>query len=148
MSHRITKPTKSVLSEVSDQPGHLQVWSESSLCAQWVAKDKVSLCRQQRLWSDQMDAQSDLSLHWVHMPFCWTVMWWLKSRIKLHIITSLKSRFAVTWCVIQMERLMDKLIDRWWINLKCLHTGTHDRAVVESSLFVYGFPKSKLQSSF
>ena len=26
-------------SEDLDQPGHLPVWSESSLCAQWVAKD-------------------------------------------------------------------------------------------------------------
>ena len=38
------------------------VWSESSLCAQWVATDPSFL---------QADAQADLSLRWVHMPFCW-----------------------------------------------------------------------------
>ena len=36
---------------------------------------KLSSCGQQRLWSDwadaQADAQADLSLRWVHMPFCW-----------------------------------------------------------------------------
>ena len=34
------------------------VWSEPSLCAQWVAKD----------WAD---AQADLSLRWAYMPLCW-----------------------------------------------------------------------------
>ena len=31
----------------------------------------LSSCGQQRLWSDWADAQVDLSLRWVHMPFCW-----------------------------------------------------------------------------
>ena len=29
------------------------------------------LSAQQRLWSDWVDAQADLSLHLAHMPFCW-----------------------------------------------------------------------------
>ena len=33
------------------------------LCAQWVAKDPVSSCRQRRLWSDWADAWADPSLH-------------------------------------------------------------------------------------
>ena len=31
----------------------------------------VSLCGQRRLWSDWAGYQADLSLRWVHMPFCW-----------------------------------------------------------------------------
>ena len=46
--------------------------SESSLCAQWVAKGpKLSACGHRRLWSHWADAQADLSLRWAHMPFCW-----------------------------------------------------------------------------
>ena len=41
--------------------GNCPVWSESSLCAQW-----VSSCRQRRLWSDLADAKVDLSLRWAH----------------------------------------------------------------------------------
>ena len=29
------------------------------------------LSAQQRLWSDWVDAQADLSFRWVYMPFCW-----------------------------------------------------------------------------
>ena len=44
------------------------VWSESSLCTQWVAKDPNFL---QRFWSDKADAQVHLSLRLAHMPFSW-----------------------------------------------------------------------------
>ena len=37
------------------------VKTQSSLCAQWVAKDLPSSCGQRRLWSDWTDAQADLS---------------------------------------------------------------------------------------
>ena len=42
------------------------VWSESSLCAQWVAKDPSYLHADSE-YSDQ----TDLSLRWSHMPLCW-----------------------------------------------------------------------------
>ena len=53
--------------------GVLTVWSESSLCAQWVAKEgpTLSSCRQRRLWSGWVDAQADLGLRWAHISFCW-----------------------------------------------------------------------------
>ena len=51
-------PTKTQISL-----GICPVWSESSLCAQWVAKDPSFL------HADSED--SDLSLRWAHMPFCW-----------------------------------------------------------------------------
>ena len=46
--------------------GSRPVWSESSLCAQWVAKDPMFLHADSEDWSDWADAQSDLSLRWAH----------------------------------------------------------------------------------
>ena len=46
------------------------VWSESSLCSQWVDKIQAFFMiakTQIRL----ADAQAYLSLRWAHMPFCW-----------------------------------------------------------------------------
>ena len=60
-------------SEYSDKPGHpLNLWSQSSLSA-WRTLGPYShpLSAQRRLWSDWMDAQSDMSLCWVHISFCW-----------------------------------------------------------------------------
>ena len=51
MSHSMTKPTKWPLRPAKTQVSlgiHL-VWSESSVCTQWVAKDKLSSCGQRRL---------------------------------------------------------------------------------------------------
>ena len=47
------------------------VWSESSLCAEWVAKDPRCLHADSEDWSDWADAQADRSLPWAHVPFCW-----------------------------------------------------------------------------
>ena len=60
------------------------VWSESSLCAQWVANDPSFLHADSEDWSDWTDAQANLSLRsdwsdaqanlslrWAHMPFRW-----------------------------------------------------------------------------
>ena len=35
----------------------------------WVLSYPLSA--QRRLWSDWVDAQADLSLHWAHISFCW-----------------------------------------------------------------------------
>ena len=56
------------------------VWSESSLCAQWVAKDPSFLHAVSEDWSDWADAQADLSLRWAHSHFAGFVM----RRLKLH----------------------------------------------------------------
>ena len=59
-------------SEDSDQPGHppslIRVFAVC-LKKAWVLNYPLSV--QQRLWSDLVDAQADLSLPWAHMPFCW-----------------------------------------------------------------------------
>ena len=46
------------------------VWSESSLCAQWVAKDPRFPYVESEDWSDWADAQADLSSLGTH-SFCW-----------------------------------------------------------------------------
>ena len=53
------------------------VWSESSLCTQWVAKDPSFFHADSEDWSDWDDAQADLSLRWVHTHFVGFVMMWL-----------------------------------------------------------------------
>ena len=52
LNHNMTKPIKWVC----------PVWSESSLCARWVAKDSSFLHADSEDWSDWADAKADLSL--------------------------------------------------------------------------------------
>ena len=59
------RPAKTLISL-----GIRPVWSEPSLCAQWVAKGSVLLQADSEDWSDWADDQADLSLRWAHMPFC------------------------------------------------------------------------------
>ena len=61
------RPTKTQISL-----GILPVLSESSLCAQWVAKDPRFLHKDSED-SDPTgtDAQAELNLRWAHMLFCW-----------------------------------------------------------------------------
>ena len=56
------------------------VWSESSLCAQWVAKDLSFLHVDSEDWSVWADAQADLSLSLAHSHFVGFVMSWLISQ--------------------------------------------------------------------
>ena len=45
------------------------VWSESSLCVQWVAKDQSFLHADSEDSSDWADAEADQSLCWAHTHF-------------------------------------------------------------------------------
>ena len=69
----MTIPTKWHVRPVKSQIslGIRPVWSESSLCAQWVAKDPSFLHADREDWSDWADAQADLSLRWAPISFCW-----------------------------------------------------------------------------
>ena len=69
MSGSMTKPTKWPMRPAKTQIslGICKVWSESSLCAQWVAKD-IRLLHADNNDSDQI---ADLNLHWVHRSVCW-----------------------------------------------------------------------------
>ena len=68
MSHDATKPTQWVCARC---PG----WSESSLSA-WRKLGSLATrwAQQRRLWSDQADAQADLSLRWARTQFVGFVM--------------------------------------------------------------------------
>ena len=70
MSCLMTKPTKwSVcLPKTQISLGIRPIWSESSHCTQFVAEDPMFLHADSE---ERADAQADLSLHWVHMSFCW-----------------------------------------------------------------------------
>ena len=72
LSSSKTKPTKCVPSEDPDQPVHLP-----SLLRVFAVHMKTALAlsypwsAQQRLLSDWVDAQADVSLHLVHRSVCW-----------------------------------------------------------------------------
>ena len=79
MSRLMTKPTKWHVRPVKTQIslGIRPVWSDSSLCAKWVAKDPSFLHADSEDWSDWANAQADLSLRWAHRHFVGFVMRWL-----------------------------------------------------------------------
>ena len=76
LSYLMTKPNEMgcATSKDSDQAEQPPILIESSLSAQWVAKDP-SFFHADSDDSDQTGRmprlQADLSLHWAHMPFCW-----------------------------------------------------------------------------
>ena len=70
MSRLMTKPTKWLhLAKTRISLGIHPVWPESSLCAQWVAKDPSFLHADSEDWWDWADAKADLSLRWAHTHF-------------------------------------------------------------------------------
>ena len=80
-SERKYEPRQDKTNKMSVRPAKTQislgirpVWSESSLCAQWVAKDPRFLHGDSEDWSDWVYAQADLSLRWAHTRFIDFVM--------------------------------------------------------------------------
>ena len=76
-----TEPPHDKTNKVSVRPAKTQfslgihpVWSESSLCTQWVAKDQSFLHADSEDWSDWANAQADLCLRWAHTHFVGFVM--------------------------------------------------------------------------
>ena len=75
MSRNMTKPTKWLRpAKTQISLGIHPVWSESSLCTQWVAKGPRFLHADSKDCSDWADAQADLSLCWTHTHFVGFVM--------------------------------------------------------------------------
>ena len=68
------------------------VWSVSSLCAHWVAKDPNFLHADIETLIDWADAQADLGLRWAHSYFVGFVM----SRLRCHELLS-EIMWAATW---------------------------------------------------
>ena len=64
----------SVRSAKTDRLVIRPVWSESSLCVQWVAKGPRFLHADSEDWSDWAYAQADLSIRYVHTHFVGFVM--------------------------------------------------------------------------
>ena len=88
VSHDMTKPTKWLRpAKIRISLGICPV-SESSLCAQWVAKVPSFLHADSEVWSDWADAQADLSLRWAHSHFVGFVM----TRLTWIMVLSLGSR--------------------------------------------------------
>ena len=99
----MTKPTKWHVRPAKTRIslGIHPVWSESLLWAQWVAKDPSYLYADSKDWSDGVDAQADLSLHWAHKPLCWfcheaaqMLVWWQQFRRQV----SYSLRFLPLFC--------------------------------------------------
>ena len=74
----LLEPRRDKTSKVTVRPAKTQislgirpVWSESSLCTQWVAKVPSFLHVDSEDSDLCADAQADLSLRWAHMPYCW-----------------------------------------------------------------------------
>ena len=66
------KPTKWHVRPAKTQIslGSCPVWSVFAVCMKKALVLSYPLTAQQRLWSDWVDAQADLSLCWAQMPFC------------------------------------------------------------------------------
>ena len=74
ISHSVFELPHDKTNKMTVRPANLgicPVWSKSSLCAQWVAKDSSFLHADSEDWSDWANAQADMSLCWAHMQFCW-----------------------------------------------------------------------------
>ena len=101
MCRLMTKPTKWLCLVKVDQPGHLR-------CAiNGLLRTHVSLCGQRRLWSDWAGYQADLSLRWVHMPFCWF------RHVTAHIILTSDWPILALSCKSELlVRTTEKLIPR------------------------------------
>ena len=81
------------------------VWSESSLCTQWVVKNPSFLHANSEDWSDWADAKfylTDLSLHWAHS----------------HVVGFVKSRLICN-CIDYHEKTTS--YHAYWIYLLCVY---------------------------
>ena len=111
--------------------GICPVWSESSLCAQWVAKDPrfLHVDSDDSGWSDWADAQADLSLRWAQSHFVGFVM----SQLKYWKLTFFVEVFL--------------LISRWSF---CFHINITDmsRDMTKPTKWVYSDQPGHLPSLF
>ena len=73
MSRLMAKPTKWHVGPAKTQIslGICPVWSVFAVHSMGSYGPKLSSCRQRKLWSDWVNAQTDLSFRWAQMPFYW-----------------------------------------------------------------------------
>ena len=136
ISRLMTKPTKwpERRAKIQISLGIRPVFAVSSIGSQG---PKLSLCEQQRLWSDWADAQADLSLCWAHRAFCWfchEAAHVLIVNACAYIIMYLMSRkfqsdiFSGIWFVHKFRRdipgsvILEECHQDWWgVNSKIAH---------------------------
>ena len=95
------------------------VWSESSLGACRIANDsRVCSCWQQRLLSDCVDAQDDLSLPWAPMSAGTCTF----SRVTTHILQGLVVQSVVNLTSSFAIKILTVLVVRTISNLQDWHT--------------------------
>ena len=82
LSRSMTKPTKWHVrpAKTSISLGIRPVWSESSLCALWIAKDPVLLQADREDWSDSVNGQAYQIRRWAYRSF------WSFCRAAAHFI--------------------------------------------------------------
>ena len=81
------------------------VWSESSLCAQWVAKDPSFLHADSEDWSDRANAQADLSLHWQYNHFVGFLMSWLKS-VQTSLLNNMIAILFIAVPIVEIKQML------------------------------------------
>ena len=120
MSCSMTKPTKWYV-----QNDICPVWSEFLLCTQCIAikGPKVLSCGQRRLWSDWVDAQADMCLHWAHISFCWFCH--AASHILCEQTAKAQARFSI--CTVspkpQLFACVIRTLFSWASSLTFFHLG-------------------------
>ena len=101
----MTKPTKWSVRPAKTQIslGISPVWSELSLSTWRNFGSLATHWAQSKDGSDWADAQADLSLRWVHMPFCWFVMRRLKWIVTAAGHLSLLDIFLICYILNQLR---------------------------------------------
>ena len=112
MSRDVTKPTNWPVRPVKTQIslGIRPVWSESSLCTQWIAKGPSFDHAPSKDWSDWAESQANLSLHWTHKHFVDFVMMRLKCYSTMNSSTLNPQICSFqTWCVVKSNSRMSQV---------------------------------------
>ena len=107
LSHLMTKPTKWHMRPTKTQIslGIRPVWSESSLCAQLVAKDPSFL---------HADSEDSDQTGRMHMLFCW---FWCEAAQLLYLLQLLVQMWTLQW----IKTVKICFLFRSKSNIKCLH---------------------------
>ena len=127
--HDKTNKMTCVPTEDSDQSRHqpslIRVFAVRSV-GSW--GPKVSSCRQQRLWSDWVDAQADLSLCWARMSFCWFYREQAQIIIIMRVLTTtslpappLRTTTPSHWSVLPISGVDPASVRDKWYNCMIIH---------------------------
>ena len=135
----MTKPTKWGVRPAKTQInlGIRPVWSESSLCALWEAKDPSFFHADSEDWSDWADAQAGLSLRWAHR-FCHALAHMFLGPV-VQSVVSLTSSLRVISLTVLADSIHNILIFFCWKNVSsfCTAKATPIFSAKNFSIFAY-----------